>query len=159
MLLLGSSGAGKSTLAMGLSLSGWRTLADDALLIDPHSGAVQPFDRSVRVHDSSLQELGIDPVRIEGANYCEPYLWLNPTQGTSTGSGRHAEALVFLRAGDETSLERLNVTDTLKELMIARLSDRSERDFECLAKMAAEVPGYRLRFEGFNQALAELGAL
>ena len=159
MLLLGPSGAGKSTLAMGLFLSDWRTLADDALLIDPESGEVQPFERSVRVHESSLQELGIDPARFEGAQYSEPYLWLSPAEGTSAGSGRHADALVFLLAGEETLLERLSVTDTLKELLIARLSNQSERDFECLAELAAQVPGYRLSFGSFKEALVELEAL
>jgi hypothetical protein len=158
MLLLGPSGTGKSTLALALSLAGWQTIADDALLIDPGTGEVQPFDRSIRVHESSLRALDVDHATIEGARFCEPYLWLKVPESGAPGL-LNPDALVFLRSGAATSIERLDVTNTLRELLIARLSDQSERDFDCLARLAAEVPGYLLSFEGFPEALAELESL
>ncbi len=157
MLLLGPSGAGKSTLTLGLGRAGWTALADDAVLIDPGSAEVQPFERSIRVHEASLEELGIDAGQVEGGRLCAPYFWLQPQGGSR--SPRHPDTLVFLEAGETAGLQRLSVAATLRGLLIARLSDQPERDFDCLARLASSVPGYRLSFSSFRQALLELEAL
>ncbi|HSG81648.1 MAG TPA: hypothetical protein VLC48_05325 [Gemmatimonadota bacterium] len=158
LLLIGPSGAGKSTLALGLSLSGWNVLADDALLIDPRDCGVQPFDRSIRVHEASLRALDIDANYVPGARLCDPYLWLAPIPGSHRAT-RYPSGLVFLKGGAETKMERLGAAVTLKELLAARLSDQAQRDFDCLARLAAQSPGYRLSFEDFPAALAELRRL
>jgi hypothetical protein len=154
IVLLGPSGAGKSTLTLALGRAGWTALADDAVLIDPGSGEVQPFERSIRVHEASLKELGIDAADVPGGRLCEPYLWLEP--GADTRSAHRPNLFVFLDAGRTTRLEPLSVSATLRELLMARLSDQPERDFECLNRLAADVPGYRLAFASFAEALAEL---
>lgn len=154
MLLLGPSGAGKSTLTLGLGRAGWTALADDAVLIEPLSGEVQPFERSLRVHVASLKELGIEASDVAGGRLCEPYLWLEPRGGER--SPRRPDLVVFLDAGRATGLEPLSVSATLRELLTVRLSDRPERDFECLNRLASDVPGYRLAFASLSEALAEL---
>ena len=154
MLLLGPSGAGKSTLTLGLGRAGWTALADDAVLIEPLSGEVQPFERSLRVHVASLKGLGIEASDVAGGRLCEPYLWLEPRGGVR--SPRRPDRFVFLDAGRATGLEPLSVSATLRELLTARLSDQPERDFECLNRLASDVPGYRLAFASLSEALAEL---
>ncbi len=155
LLIIGPSGAGKSTLALGLSLAGWQPLADDALLIDPRDGGVRPFDRSIRVHEASLRALEVQAERVPGARLCEPYLWLAPSPDPDRAAGQ-PDAVVFLKEGAETALAPLSAGVTLRELLAARLSDRPHRDFDCLAGLAARVPGYHLSIASFTAALAEL---
>jgi len=159
LLLVGPSGAGKSTLALGLYLRGRQVLADDALLIDPLSGEVEPFDRSIRVHEASLRGLGVDAAQVEPAAVCRPYLWLSPGAGVGVNEPCRPSWFVFLESSACLSFERLSAAETLMRLMVARQDDVAERDFECLAPLAAQVPGYRLAFETFADALGQLAAL
>ena len=159
LLLVGPSGAGKSTLALGLRLRGRQVLADDALLIDRASEEVQPFGRSIRVHEASLERLGVVPGEVEGGHVCGPYLWVGPEERGGARSPRRPDTFVFLEAGRRTALERLRAAETLKLLLVARLGDAPQSDFECLARLAARVPGYRLSFVDFPAALEALERL
>lgn len=160
LLLVGPSGAGKSTLTLGLYLRGLSALADDALLIDPASGAVHPFDRSIRVHETGLQRLGVDPRDVAGARACGPYLWLSPGRAGAPGRGpRSPTALVFLETADVTALSRLGAAEVLRLLLLARLGTAARRDFEPLARLATQVPGYALAYRDFAPALDELERL
>ncbi|UCC84891.1 MAG: hypothetical protein JSW46_08225, partial [Gemmatimonadota bacterium] len=124
LLLVGSSGSGKSTLTFGLHLRGVSALADDAVLVDPASGEVHPFDRSIRVHETGLDALGVDGGDVRGARLCGPSLWLSPRTAGAGGSGpRRPTAIVFLESADATALERIAAADALRRLLLARLSD------------------------------------
>jgi hypothetical protein len=67
--------------------------------------------------------------------------------------------VVFLESARDTALERLGATEALRGLLLARLGDAAQRDFHCLAGLAAQVPGYRLAYRGFRDALDELERL
>jgi hypothetical protein len=160
LLLVGPSGAGKSTLTLGLFLRGLSALADDALLIDPASGAVHPFDRSIRVHETGLARLGVDPRDVAGARVCEPYLWLSPGRAGASGRGPKAPtALVFLETADATVLRPLGAADALRLLLLARLGTAAARDFEPLCRLAAQVPCYALAYGDFLEAVDQLERL
>jgi hypothetical protein len=159
-LLVGPSGAGKSTLTLGLHLRGMSALADDALLIDPASGEVQPFDRSIRVHEAGLLSLGVDAGDVRGARVCKPYLWLSPrTAGAGESGPRRPTAMVFLESAGAAALERLGAAEVLRLLLLARLGDAARRDFDCLARLAVQVPGYALAYGDFSEAVDELERL
>ncbi|NIR44556.1 MAG: hypothetical protein GWN99_09705 [Gemmatimonadetes bacterium] len=157
--LVGPSGAGKSTLTLGLYTRGWRPLADDALLVDPTRGAAAPFDRSIRVHTSGLEALDLDPAAVPGGRQVGPYLWLEPGPESRESEPRRPDAILVLDPCGDDRLERLGESEALRELLIARLSDAPRRDFECVARLAAEVPVHRLSFPGFRHALERLTAL
>ncbi len=160
ILLVGPSGAGKSTLTLGLTLRGMSALADDALLIDPASGAVHPFDRSIRVHRTGLESLGVGANDVRGARVCGPYLWLSPGRAGAGDRGpRLPTAMVFLQSADALALERLAAVEALRQLLLARLGDAPRRDFEPLARLAARVPGYRLAYRDVREALDEVQRL
>ncbi|MGD2215698.1 MAG: hypothetical protein PVJ64_03035 [Gemmatimonadales bacterium] len=160
LLLVGPSGAGKSTLTLGLYLRGMSALADDALLIDPASGEVHPFDRSVRVHETGLQSLGIEAGDVRGARLCGAYLWLGPRTAGPVDSGpRWPTAIVFLESAEVAALERTSAAEALRRLLLARLGDAARRDFDALARLAAQVPCYALAFADFPEALDELERL
>ncbi len=160
LLLVGPSGAGKSTLTLGLHLRGMSALADDALLIDPASGEVHPFDRSIRVHETGLESLGVDAGDVRGARFCEPFLWLSPRAAGPGDSGpRRPTAIVFLESSDATALERVGAVEALRQLLLARLGDAARRDFEPLARLAAQVPCYALACGDFLEAVDELERL
>ncbi len=160
LLLIGPSGAGKSTLTLGLHLRGMSALADDALLIDPASGEVHPFDRSIRVHETGLKSLGVDAGDVRGARFCEPYLWLSPRAADAGASGpRRPTVIVFLESADATTLEPLGGVEALRRLLLARLGDAARRDFEPLARLAAQLPCYALACGDFMEAVDELERL
>jgi hypothetical protein len=160
LLLVGPSGAGKSTLTLGLHLRGMSALADDALLLDPASGTLQPFDRSIRVHQTGLERLGVGSHEVAGARVCGSYLWLSPRTPGAAGLGpRQPTAIVFLEGADTTGLRRLGAAEALGLLLQARLGDAARRDFEPLARLAVQVPGYALAYNDFPRALDELERL
>lgn len=159
-LLVGPSGSGKSTLTLGLYLRGMSALADDALLIDPASGEVHPFDRSIRVHESGLRNLGVDAGDVAGARVCDPYLWLSPRAAGADGLGpRRPTAIVFLESAEDTALERIGAAEALRRLLLARLGDAARRDFEPLARLAGQVPCYALAYGDFLEAVDALERL
>ncbi|UCC84864.1 MAG: hypothetical protein JSW46_08085, partial [Gemmatimonadota bacterium] len=161
LLLIGPSGAGKSTLTLGLYLRGMDALADDALLIDPASGEVHPFDRSIRVHETGLESLGVDAGNVRGARFCKPYLWLSPRAAADAADSgpRPPTAIVFLEAAHATALDRVGAAEALRQLLLARLGDAARRDFEPLARLAAQVPSYALAYGDFTEAVDELERL
>lgn len=158
LVVIGDSGSGKSVLTLGLLLKGLEPLSDEVVLIDPSTGHIELFRRSIRVHREALSRLGLGDELPKGAQLCEPYLWVHPDLAVprrSTPSGLHA--FVFLEHGGRTRLERLRASRTLEGLMLGRFGgEEPAREFECLSRLAAEVPGYRLTVRRFPEALAEL---
>jgi hypothetical protein len=78
VLLLAESGAGKTTLTLGLMRRGWQPLADDIVLIDPQTLAIQAFPRCFHVDDRT-RELVVDEAMIEWPGsvpeYVRPRHW------------------------------------------------------------------------------------
>ena len=66
---------------------------------------------------------------------------------------------MFLESAEATALERIGAAEALRRLLLARLGDAARRDFEPLARLAAQVPGYRLAYRDFREALDELERL
>ena len=158
LVLVGDSGTGKSVLSYGLLLQGLQPLSDEVVLIDPSDGHIEPFRRSVRVHREALSPLGLGDELPEGAQLCEPYVWVHPDLAASPRSKPYGlRAFVFLEHGRRTQLERLRASRTLEGLMLGRFGGvEAARDFECLSRLAGEVPGYRLTVRRFPEALAAL---
>jgi len=158
LVVIGDSGSGKSILTFGLLLHGLQPLSDEVVLIDPSAGQIEPFARSIRVHREALLRLGVGDELPQGAQLCEPYLWVHPDVAARRRSQPHGlRAFVFLEHGGRTRLERLRASRTLEGLMLGRFAGvEPARDFECLSRLAVEVPGYRLTVRRFPEALAEL---
>ena len=161
LLLLGPSGAGKSTLTLGLCNAGMEMLADDALIVDPVSGAVRPFERSLRVHEKGLEKMCVRPDSLPDVLALEPYYWIAPdVLRNGAMEARIPSALVFLEACSETKLESLTSAETLRRLMVARLNEvRPKRDFAVLTRLSKQVHGYRLRLADFRVGLESLTEL
>lgn len=83
VLLLAESGAGKTTLTLGLMRRGWQPLADDIVLIDLQTLAIQPFPRCFHVDDST-RALAMDEALIEWPGsvrgYARPLHWAEGQQ-------------------------------------------------------------------------------
>lgn len=147
---LGPSGSGKSTLSLGLcEFHDFTLLSDDALLLDPATAAVQPFERSLRVHGTGLAELGLDPAGLEGAQIVEPYCWIEPA-AYARGEREPAPlvAIVFLGSGDipATGLEPLGSAESLKRLLVARLRDGADpgEELDTLLELSRTAPAFSL---------------
>ena len=87
VLLLAESGGGKTTLTLGLIGRGWQPLADDIVLIDAQTLAIQPFPRCFHV-DQSTRSLAINEAQVEwpGATpgYARPLQWAESPQRPRT---------------------------------------------------------------------------
>jgi hypothetical protein len=78
VLMLAESGAGKTTLTLGLMRRGWQPLADDIVLVDSHTLAIQPFPRCFHV-DESTRALAMEEALVEWPgsvrDYARPLQW------------------------------------------------------------------------------------
>jgi hypothetical protein len=83
VLLLAESGAGKTTLTLGLMRRGWQPLADDIVLIDPETLALETLPRCFHVDDRT-RELVMDDALIEWpgsvSGYARPRHWAEGQQ-------------------------------------------------------------------------------
>jgi hypothetical protein len=87
VLLLAESGGGKTTLTLGLMGRGWQPLADDIVLIDAETLAIQPFPRCFHVDDSTrsltMNEALVEwPGTVQG--YTRPLQWADSPQRPRT---------------------------------------------------------------------------
>lgn len=91
VLLLAESGGGKTTLTLGLMQRGWQPLADDIVLIDAQTLAIQPFPRCFHVDDSTRaltlgeaenEALVAWPGNVQG--YTRPVQWAESPQRPRT---------------------------------------------------------------------------
>ena len=157
-MLIGPSSTGKSTLTFGLQALGLGALSDDVVLVDPETGRIHPFQRSIRVHIKALFRLGMRHPVPSGYQLCEPYLWAHPAprEGGQLES-YEPTALICLERDRRTRLERVSASASLERLMVGRFGPgQPARDFESLRRLAARTPGYRLRIRRFPEALTEL---
>ena len=87
VLLLAESGGGKTTLTLGLMRRGWQPLADDIVLVDAQTYAIQPFPRCFHVDDST-RSLVVDDASIEWPGsvegYARPLHWAETQQRPQT---------------------------------------------------------------------------
>ncbi len=87
VLLLAESGGGKTTLTLGLMSRGWQPLADDIVLIDAQTLAIQPFPRCFHVDDST-RSLAMNEALVEWPGstpgYARPLQWAESQQRPRT---------------------------------------------------------------------------
>lgn len=158
VVMVGPSSTGKSTLSFGLQLLGLSALSDDVVLIDPRTGAIHPFPRSIRVHTKALFRLGLGDAVPSGYPRCEPYLWAHPSPPAEGEPASYAPtALIYLERGRRTRLERTSASASLERLMVGRFGPgQPARDFDSLRRLATRTPSYRLCIRRFPEALTEL---
>lgn len=116
VLLLAESGGGKTTLTLGLMRRGWQPLADDIVLVDAQTLAIQPFPRCFHVDDST-RSLALDDtvgqalVEWPGSvrDYARPVQW---------AQSQHSPSAILLVERCPTCPSRLNGV-TLAEVAAA----------------------------------------
>ncbi len=157
-LLVGESGSGKSTLSFGLRRLGLSPLSDDLAIIDPASGCLVPFLRSLRLHRQALQSHdGLEDLA-QDTHFCEPYLWAHPG-ATAELEPLKPTDLVFLRHAGVTELTELTPTEALPPLLRGRFGPGGgARDFECCRQLIAATRCYRLSIGDFADALDRLAS-
>lgn len=140
LILVASSGAGKSTLTLGLTLRGWRPLADDVTLLDPATGALDPFRRCFHIApETEALASGVGlltrPVPTL-AEYARPRRW-------GPAGSLPAWIVVARRdAAHPASLMRLSQAEAAGALYAATI--RTQVAAADVARMAAQVAGSAL---------------
>lgn len=151
VLLPGASGSGKTTLVAGLVTSGFGYLSDEAAVIQPSTGLVDPFPKALSIKGSLrdvLPELAAVP---EGPRY--RHQWhLDPDLirlGARAGSG--AVELVVLPKyvrGAEVEITPMSRATVLTELVrhVMNAHHFHSRSLPILADVVRNARAYRLVF-------------
>jgi hypothetical protein len=147
LLVLGASGAGKTTLVLALMTLGFVPFADDVVLVEPDSLAVQTFPRAFHADETTrtLVERLPGPItwRFDGLppGCAQPLRWASQPAPVS--------AIVFpeLRPGDAPSLTRLSIADATATLLpfSGTLGSNPALALSVAAKLTGSVGCYTLR--------------
>jgi hypothetical protein len=147
-LLAGDSGCGKSTLGYALARSGWASLGDDGVVIEPRGKGVlaHGWREPLRVSDS----LASDFPEIGGGGSAAQRDDPRRRMALSVPFSRGAPiaAVVFLRRSDRHSITRIGPLEALGALIRQSpwviLDDPHTRAHLDALRSAASVPAFRL---------------
>lgn len=160
--IVGESGAGKSTLAAAFAREGYPLMTDDVIAVDFADGAalVHSSYPQQKLWEESIEQLGM-----HNRDYSSIYQRVNkyavPIRSRFCREALPLAGIVELVKSDEPEssiracnqlegLHALNVHTYRKSLL--HLMNRHQWQFECIARLASELPVYRLRRpeEGFS---------
>ena len=145
VVLVGESGAGKSTLAVELALRGWRPLADDLTLIQPHAHTLTPFRRCFHIeHGESAQgerEHLLTWPAPALADYARPRRWAAP------GAAPRWVVVVRRDTSQPTRLSPISRAEAAGALFGATIHNRASAE---AAGVAASVAGAALGCYALN---------
>ena len=171
LILTGESGSGKSTLAALLGERDWRYLGDEFVLVEPATGALQPFPRPASLKNASIATLAAEV----DADRFGPLL-----EGTPKGNVRHMRppaaaiaamdepalpvAIVFPRFGFAPAARPVAPSETFVRLTQAstNYTAMGERGFVALTRLVTSVPAVAIDYSDTTSAVAlvdELWAL
>ncbi|MHA6480427.1 ATP-binding cassette domain-containing protein [Paenibacillus sp. strain BS8-2] len=160
--IVGESGAGKSTLAAAFARAGYPLMTDDVIAVDFSGGTalVHPSYPQQKLWEESIEQLGM-----HDRDYPSIYQRVNkyavPIRSRFCREALPLAGIVELVKSDEPkpsirSCNRLEGLHTLNahtyRNYLLHLMDRQQWQFECIVRLASELPVYRLRrpADGFS---------
>lgn len=144
LVLLGKSGEGKTTLTLGLMSRGWLPLADDLVLVDPATLAIQAFPRCFHLDDAT-RAMFADQVSLEWPGKLEGYA--RPTEWAA--GGKAATTIVLANRCPTCMAARFPLMQAegagalLAEAAAVRVS--ASEVAATAARMAAQATCFRLK--------------
>lgn len=153
--IVGQSGAGKSTLAAAFARSGYPLMTDDVIAVDFAGGAalVHSSYPQQKLWEESIEQLGL-----HDRDYPSIYQRVNkyavPIRSRFCREALPLAGIVELVKSDEQepSIQACNRLEGIHALNVhtyrnslLHLMHRQQWQFECIARLAAELPVYRLR--------------
>ena len=165
ILLPGEAGSGKTTLTAGLVRAGFGYLSDEAGVIDPVTGRLHPYPKTLNLKRGSFRLFsgpkasdGLDPV-IAGRWY------LRPDEIRPGAVGGPCELRFVIapryREGAPTELIRTSKAETIRDLWdsVWGLHRYGPRALHLLAQVMRRADGYRLLFGDLDEGVRAIGRL
>jgi hypothetical protein len=157
--------SGKSTLVAGLVRAGWDYLSDEAALIDPFSGKVQPWAKPLGIHETSMRVLGRHergrPPCLSSSNVHH----VRPQDLRSGALGRSASvkwvvAPRYLEGG-QTTIEPVSPAEAvvLMAQNCFKLDKFGTASLEILSRVVSEATCWRLQMGDLDDAIRLIGAM
>ena len=168
LILAASAACGKTTLTLELSRRGYRILSDEVAALDPASGRLDPFPRSLGIREGTLRlfpELaGLPSRRIP--LICGGYKRLVEVEAARPGSVgkacRPAVAVLLCGRGESVGQEQDRARETIT-VVLDRLDPPLEEELAGTAGLevlssdrAGRFPSLRIRWEGPEPAHEEV---
>jgi hypothetical protein len=118
VIALGGSGAGKSSLALAWTMSGYRSLGDDVVLLDG-TGTARPFPRHFKLDPDVLRSCGVDPETTPFWDSATQEAWFTPAEASGWAEPAPIGLVALCRrsAGARQSIERLSALDGVNALL------------------------------------------
>jgi hypothetical protein len=161
VLLVGPSGAGKTSLTLALLAAGWSLGSDDAAPLDPATGLIHPFPKSLGIRDPALWHAFAPddwtppwPEHEKSPVLVPPRLFARMTRPFPAGW----IAFVEFDGDDPPRLERLSSARTATRLA-EHTRDLSPGAVAALAELARSAPGAELRYPSSGAGLRLVEAL
>jgi hypothetical protein len=167
LLLPAGSGGGKSTLAAGLMSAGWRYLSDEVAALEPGSGLVAAFPRSVSLKLGGRQAVRSGypaaPLIAGGRRFGRERIWYLPPPPDAVPASPLPVRWIVLpsyRTG-ETVVSPLRRSEVLPALLAQsfNLGSFGAAGIERLVRVVAGATCYRLTSGDLVQAVEALGGL
>lgn len=149
----GISGQGKSTLAAALLKHGAEFWGDDILRMDAHAPAAFPDGRAARLYEQAAVAAALDVTQAPAAHLGSDKRRLDLSDARFLHQAHSLDALFVLdrrHAGDTLVCEQLRGVEAVMALMYSRYPTWMKspildaRDFDRLARLAEQVPVFRL---------------
>lgn len=170
LLLAGPSGAGKSTLCAALITRGWRLLSDEAAMIRPDDGLIQPYPRPICLKNASI-DLIAEAVpdahiskRYEGTTKGTVAFMRAPLEAIDQAEeAARPGAVVFLRYSPmgRVALEPVEKAPAFMALVdqSANYATMLEKGFDTLAGLVEACDHYNLFYRSLDDALGMIEQL
>lgn len=163
LIMTGESGSGKSTLSALLGSQGWRFLGDEFALIDPETGAVQPFPRPISLKNEAIAlmrarrpDAHFGPVQANTAKGDICHLVPDKAAIVAMDQVAAPALILFPSFGHARAQRRVGTSETFVRLTQASTNYYAlgEAGFDALTRLVTRVPACAIDYPDTDSALA-----
>ena len=157
--------SGKTTTVAGLLRAGFRYVTDETVVLDRGDLSITAFPKALALDASAVQRLGGVPLpgyRHAATDAQQQVTWRDlGSPGVATGGRPGLVVFPKYQRGATTVAEPVAPGAAVLELANStfRFRERPRRNLDALARLATEVPAYRLSIGDLDEAVQVITSL